>query len=234
MNEENKQENNSDIIDRREELAQRFKEKVEPVLQDKTTDKDGNVHFHPVDPTNKFNPWWTVTLVVLIVLALIVMVFLVLKGGMDKSVIDKQEKLVLYNQTKAKFDQSLIDATNKLIETQNSFNEGKYAKANDYSKQAVDIWSNADDNLSDVEAIEMGADFMFLDDYNRNLQEAVNIGKKMSNSIAYASRSADRAQETDAKKSLDEYKTFAGDFTLLTKKINDLKKQHEDFFGAIK
>lgn len=188
--------------------------------------------FYAADPSAKYSTLWTVTLVAMLVVALGVIAFLLVKGGTGSSVVDTQEKFITYNQIKGKYDQSLVAATNKLIEAENSFNVKDYAEANDTASEAEDSYSQTVDYLYDLKQVPMGDEYSYLDLYYDDLEKLASLGEDMSSSLAYAARSADRGKYSDATKSLQEYTGAAADADLILQQINTFKTSHIDFFGS--
>lgn len=211
---------------RKDELANRLKQRLE---KDKKEEL-GDIVFHATDPRLKYNSWWTVLMVVLITVALGVIIFLVVRGAPNTSVVQEQERLVAFNQTKVKYDQALVLATNGLLKAQNSFNEGNFSEANDVAKSAEDDFNQLIDYAYDLGGVDLGEQNQSFKSYFTNLEEAAKLGEKMAKALAYASRSADRGQEEEAKKSLTEYEGYGQDMELIIKKVQAFKNSQGDFF----
>ncbi|MFZ5392553.1 MAG: hypothetical protein ACOZAR_05215 [Patescibacteria group bacterium] len=212
----------------KDELANRLKQRLEKDKKDEL----GDVVFHATDPRLKYNAWWTVLMVTLITVALGVIVFLVVKGAPNTSVVKEQERLAGFNQVKVKYDQALVAATNELVKAENSFNNGNFSEANDTSKIAEDDFNQLIDYAYELGGVDLGDQNQAFKSYFANLEEAAKLGEKMSKSLAYASRSADRGQEVEAKKSLSEYDGYAQDLELVIKKVQAFKNSQGEFFKA--
>jgi hypothetical protein len=63
------------------------------------------------------------------------------------------------------------------------------------------------------------------------LEEAGSLGVSMSSNLAYAARSADRDEATDAAKSLTKYQADANDYDTLLVSIAKIKKDNSEYFG---
>ncbi|MBU0647941.1 ABC transporter permease [Patescibacteria group bacterium] len=229
----NNEKNSNDQRDKREELAEKFKDRMEKVKEEKPLREvldDGEVVFHATDPSAKYNTMWTVFLVVLLVIALGIIVYLLVKGGTDQSLVQKQEKLIVYNELKNKYDQSLVEATNELIQAENSFNSGDYVEVNDLAQQAEDEFDRSIDYLYDIKSLQLGEEYQFLEVYYNDLESVSQISMDMSNTLAYAARLADRDDEKEAQDSLDEYEDLASDVDLKVKQIESFKQSHQGFF----
>lgn len=231
LEEDNNQDENIDKTDnQREKLAERFKSRMAKSKEELQQPDNIDIAFHASDPSTKYSTLWTILLVAMLIVAIGVIAFLLLRGGNSQSVVKTQEKLVVYNQLKEKYDQSLVDATNKLIEAENSFNAGDYADANDQAEDSEDQYSRTIDYIYDLDQLPMGDDFSYLSLYHSDLQELASLGEDMSSSLAYAARSADRSQYTDATKSLLEYQGYADEADIVIQQIETYKSSHAEFF----
>jgi len=213
---------------RKDELANRLKQRLEKDKKDEL----GDIVFHATDPRLKYNSWWTVFMVTLLTVALGVIVYLVVKGAPNTSVVKEQERLVAFNQIKVKYDQDLVSATNDLIKAQASFNKASFTEANDESKTAEDGFNQLVDYAYELSAVDLGDQNQAFKSYYTNLEEAAKLGEKMAKALAYASRSADRGQADEAKKSLTEYEGYGQDFELIVKKVQAFKNSQGEFFKA--
>ncbi len=210
----------------KDELANRLKRRLE---KDNKSEL-GDIVFQATDPRLKYNAWWTVVMVFLITVALGVIVFLVVRGTPGTSTVTEQERLAGFNQVKLKYDQSLVEATNSLIKAQASFNQGDFTQTNDLCKTTKDDFGQLVDYAYELGSVDMGDKSETFKSYFANLEEAGELGKKMTEALAYAARSADRGQEDEAKKSLTEYEGYGQDLELLTKKVQAFKDSQGDFF----
>lgn len=204
----------------KEDLANRVKERVE----------DEDV-FEAVSPAKDKSYLWTIVLVLLLLITMGSIVYLAIRTGGGTSSIDVQKKMVQFNEIKIKFDQSMINSTNKLIEAENNFNTGKYAEANELAKEAEDGYSESMDYLYDVTLVDLGEDKSYMSEYYQDLEEALSLGESMSNTLAYAARSADRGEENEVNSALLKYKGYGEDFGLLSKKVAQFKTKHQEFFA---
>jgi len=256
---DNKKENTKESISDdgiRDELARKFKEgyqtkgDVRPALnrgenleddedvKDFLEQKNGREEeassedfFQPVQPGSKISYTWTIILVILILISLTTVVVLVIKNGTaNQSEVSEYEKISVFNKQKAKYDQSFVNATNKLIEAENSFNNNDFAVADKTAQEAEDLYSESLDDLDNLQILQMGDSYNFLSDYYDDLDEASSLGGDMASDLAYAARSADRSEVSEAAKSLSKYQSAAGDFDDLLKDIEKIKKSNSDFF----
>lgn len=206
----------------RQDIAEKFKERV-----GMESEKE---QYEAIQPQLKTNYWWTIILVIIITICLGVIVFLLVTKGTTKDMLNINDQILSFNEKKSRYDQSLVDAVNSILAAGASYNQGKYADANDQAKDAERSFSTTLDYLYDLRTIDLGTEYSFLDSYYEHLEEAAVAGEEMGEALAFSARSADRGQADEAKSSLHDYEGFMRDFTDASKKIDQLVKDNNKFF----
>ncbi len=231
---------------KRDDLAAKFQSKMERKEEDIDEDEDvqefitqkdvvyeeveESHDFEPVKPSGRTSYFWTVALVVLIMTSLTIIVFLIIttRGSGDTV---KQDQLFAFNSAKSSYDTIFVEATNKLIEAENDFNLEDFVEANDKAKEAEDDFDEALDYLYDLRTVKVDEEFSFLLEYYDTLEDISDLGEKMSNTLAFMARSADRSEYEDASDSKTKYQGYADDMEDLMGDLEKLKKQNKEFFG---
>jgi len=211
-----------DAADQRSDIAERFRERIGM--------EEEKEKYEAIQPQLKTNYWWTVILVIIITICLGIIIYLLVTRGTTRDVVNVSDQVLVFNEKKSRYDQSLVDAVNKINQAEVEYNQGNYAAANEAAKEAGRNFSTALDYLYDVQSIELGSNYDFLTDYFRWVEEASTAGENMSDALAYSARSADRNQGGEAKKSLAEYEGFRQDFIDASAKIEVIKKDNSDLF----
>lgn len=211
------------VDDARKGIAEKFRERIE--LEEEKEE------YEAIQPQLKINYWWTVILVIVITICLGVIVYLLVTRGTSKDMVNTNEQILAFNEKKSRYDQSLVDAVNKMIEAGAAYNEAEYADANDLAKEAERGFSTTLDYLYDLQTVDLGGDnYSFLNNYYRYLEDVALAGENMGDALAFSARSADRGQGGEAKSSLLDYEGFLAEFSDAASQIESVVSDHQDLF----
>jgi|GEM_PF-2786762 len=211
------------VEDARKDIAEKFRERIE--LEEEKEE------YEAIQPQLKTNYWWTILLVAIITICLGVIVYLLVTKGTSRDTVNTNEQILAFNEKKSRYDQSLVDAVNKMIEAGAAYNQANYADANDLAKEAERGFSTTLDYLYDLQTIDLGDDdYSFLNNYYRHLEDAALAGENMGDALAFSARSADRGQGEEAKSSLKDYQGYLADFSDAASQIDLLVSDYSDLF----